>query len=71
MRRAFTIIELLVAVGIIGILSAISLPAIQRAREASRRADCSNHLRQLALALHAYHDQYRQLPILGSVDRDE
>lgn len=69
MRRAFTIIELLVAIGIVGILTAISLPAIQRAREGARRTECSNHLRQLGLALHAYHDQYGQLPILGSVDR--
>jgi prepilin-type N-terminal cleavage/methylation domain-containing protein len=66
MRRcnAFTLIELLVVIAIIGVLIALLLPAIQAAREAARRASCVNNLKQLALAVHAYHDARKILPPL-------
>src|SRR5687768_454140 len=61
-RRAYTIVELLVVITIIGVLLAILLPAIQAAREAARSAQCADHLRQLALATHAYHSTHNQFP---------
>jgi prepilin-type N-terminal cleavage/methylation domain-containing protein len=69
-KRGFTLVELLVVIAIIGVLVALLLPAVQAAREAARRTQCINNMRQIAIALQNHHDSKRAFPMGGDTESD-
>jgi prepilin-type N-terminal cleavage/methylation domain-containing protein len=70
-RKGFTLVELLVVIAIIGVLVALLLPAVQAAREAANRADCSNRLKQIGIAAHNFHDVHRKFATGGTIPWDD
>jgi prepilin-type N-terminal cleavage/methylation domain-containing protein/prepilin-type processing-associated H-X9-DG protein len=70
-RRGLTVLELLVVMSIIGLLASLLLPAIMHARESARRMLCTNHLRQLGIAIHSYHDRERRLPAAWEIAKED